>query len=130
MRVRRLALFRFMLTSGRRRRLISICRRRKKETTCGARTHLFNSWIKTSRYCWTFPSDIKRSLWQSVPLTPSPDTQNQYQLGDLVLFQLNPDEPLPTKLTPKFVGPYEVSLRQRTMLDAVTSSWDTSRTST
>lgn len=37
-----------------------------------------------------------------------PDKQNTYQAGDLVLWQLNPDDPLPTKLTPKFVGPFEV----------------------
>ena len=36
------------------------------------------------------------------------DKQNKFQPGDLVLFQLNPDNPLPTKLTPKFQGPYEV----------------------
>jgi hypothetical protein len=38
----------------------------------------------------------------------TPDRQNKFQPGDLVLFQLNPDNPLPTKLTPKFQGPYEV----------------------
>jgi hypothetical protein len=39
--------------------------------------------------------------------TPA-ESQNQYQQGDYVLFQLDPNEPLPTKLTPKFKGPYEV----------------------
>jgi hypothetical protein len=37
-----------------------------------------------------------------------PEEQNMYQEGDLVLWQQNPDEPLPTKLSPKFVGPFEV----------------------
>lgn len=36
------------------------------------------------------------------------EKQNKYQPGDLVLWQRNPDNPLPTKLSPKFVGPYEV----------------------
>jgi hypothetical protein len=38
----------------------------------------------------------------------APEKQNMFQPGDLVLFQLNPDDHLPTKLTPKFRGPYEV----------------------
>lgn len=42
--------------------------------------------------------------------TPA-DKQNKFQPGDLVLFQLNPDKPKPTKLTSPFLGPYEV-LRQ------------------
>jgi hypothetical protein len=37
-----------------------------------------------------------------------PEKQNQYQPGDYVLWQLNPDESLPSKLSPKFLGPYEV----------------------
>jgi hypothetical protein len=37
-----------------------------------------------------------------------PELQNQYQPGDYVLFQMNPDEFLPHKLYPKFRGPYEV----------------------
>ena len=36
------------------------------------------------------------------------DKQNKYQPGDLVLFQLNPDQPKPTKLTSAYSGPYEV----------------------
>jgi hypothetical protein len=39
--------------------------------------------------------------------------QNEYQPGDLVLWQLNPDDPLPTKLTPKFLGPYEVLSQEK-----------------
>jgi hypothetical protein len=37
-----------------------------------------------------------------------PDKQNTYQKGDFVLWQRNPDDPLPTKLTTPFVGPFEV----------------------
>jgi hypothetical protein len=35
-------------------------------------------------------------------------SQNQYQPGDLVLFRLPRDKPLPHKLHPTFLGPYEV----------------------
>lgn len=34
--------------------------------------------------------------------------QNQFQPGDFVLFQQNPDQPLPTKLSSPFLGPFEV----------------------
>lgn len=37
-----------------------------------------------------------------------PEKQNMYQPGDLVLWQCNPDEPLPSKLSPKFIGPFIV----------------------
>ena len=36
------------------------------------------------------------------------ETQNMFQPGDFVLFQRNPDQLLPSKLSPKFSGPYEV----------------------
>jgi hypothetical protein len=36
------------------------------------------------------------------------ETQNKFQPGDLVLFQLDPSKPLPSKLSPKFLGPYVV----------------------
>jgi hypothetical protein len=40
--------------------------------------------------------------------TSSPEYQNIYQPGDFVLWQRDPNSPLPTKLSPKFVGPYLV----------------------
>jgi len=43
--------------------------------------------------------------------TPA-ETQNVFQPGDLVLFRLNPDNPLPTKLSSPFLGPYKV-IQQR-----------------
>ena len=36
------------------------------------------------------------------------ETQNVFQPGDLVFFQLNPDNPLPSKLSSPFLGPYRV----------------------
>lgn len=38
----------------------------------------------------------------------TPATQNVFQLGDFILFQQDPSKPLPSKLSPKFMGPYEV----------------------
>ena len=34
------------------------------------------------------------------------ETHNEFQEGDLVLFRLNPEQPLPTKLSSPFLGPY------------------------
>jgi hypothetical protein len=41
------------------------------------------------------------------------ELQNTYQPGDFVLWQRDPNIPLPTKLSPKFVGPYEVISQSR-----------------
>ncbi len=49
----------------------------------------------------------RRLIEERTSKTPI-ELQNKYQPGDLVLWQRNPDEPLPNKLTPKFTGPYEV----------------------
>lgn len=38
----------------------------------------------------------------------TPSTQNRFQPGDLVLYQRNPDAPLPTKLSMPFLGPFVV----------------------
>jgi hypothetical protein len=48
---------------------------------------------------------------QRLAATPE-DTQNVFQPGDLVLFQLNPDNSLSTKLSSPFLGPYRV-IQQR-----------------
>ncbi len=48
--------------------------------------------------------EIAKERTAKVPL----DKQNLFQQGDLVLWQLNPDQHRPTKLTPRFVGPYIV----------------------
>jgi hypothetical protein len=37
-----------------------------------------------------------------------PLQQNQFQPGDFVLFQHNPNDPLPTKLSPRYLGPFQV----------------------
>jgi len=44
--------------------------------------------------------------------------QNMYQPGDLILFQLNPEQPLPSKLTPKFSGPYKVIQQLKNDIEA------------
>jgi len=43
----------------------------------------------------------------------SPELQNTFQPGDRVLWQRDPNIPLPSKLSPKFVGPYEVISQDR-----------------
>lgn len=37
-----------------------------------------------------------------------PEKQTSYQAGDYVMFQQDTTKPLPSKLSPKFLGPYEV----------------------
>jgi hypothetical protein len=46
-----------------------------------------------------------------------PDKQNQFQPGDLVLFQMNVDNHLPYKLHPRFKGPYEVVSQYKNDVD-------------
>ena len=41
-----------------------------------------------------------------------PSQQNQYQPGDLVLFRVDTDKPLPSKLSPRYLGPYEVIVQR------------------
>jgi hypothetical protein len=57
-------------------------------------------------------SDISKKHQQSIidkrTLGTPHELQNIYQPGDLVLFQRNPSQLLPSKLSPKFIGPYEV----------------------
>ena len=36
------------------------------------------------------------------------ETHNIFQEGDLVLIRLNPDQPLPTKLSSPFLGPHPI----------------------
>ena len=43
---------------------------------------------------------------------PAPEYQNQYQAGDLILYQYPTDRPKPTKLSSAYLGPYEV-IQQR-----------------
>jgi hypothetical protein len=40
--------------------------------------------------------------------TTPPEEQNMFQPGDLVLFQLNPNNKKPSKLSSSFLGPFEV----------------------
>ena len=56
--------------------------------------------------------DISKKHQEQIKLerqtNSSEETQNTYQPGDLVLFQHDPNVPLPSKLSPKYVGPYIV----------------------
>ena len=49
-------------------------------------------------------NEIARERTSKVPL----DQQNKFQPGDYVLWQHNPDQHRETKLSPRFVGPFEV----------------------
>ncbi|KAG9292464.1 hypothetical protein G9A89_000462 [Geosiphon pyriformis] len=78
----------------------------------GDGVHRVNAYIKLLDDNLRLLSDITKKhqaklIAERTAKTP-PEKQNQYQAGDLVLWQLNPDEPLPSKLSPKFLGPYEV----------------------
>jgi hypothetical protein len=51
-----------------------------------------------------FQQELAAERVQETPV----HAQNTYQQGDLVLFHLDTDKPLPSKLSPRYIGPYEV----------------------
>ncbi len=78
----------------------------------GDSVHRVNAYIRLLDDNLRMLSDITKQhqaklIAERTAKTP-PEQQNQYQSGDLVLWQLNPNDHLPSKLTPKFLGPYEV----------------------
>jgi hypothetical protein len=52
--------------------------------------------------------DHQAAIAKERQINSSPEYQNIYQPGDFVLWQRDTNMPLPTKLSPKFIGPYEV----------------------
>lgn len=60
------------------------------------------------RTLWEISKDYQLSLLEKRGATKDPALQNQYQPGDLVLFQRSASVPLPSKLTLRYMGPYEV----------------------
>lgn len=62
----------------------------------------------TLRTLWDTSRSYQQSLIAKRGANTDPALQNQYQPGDLVLFQRSTAAPLPTKLTLRFAGPYEV----------------------
>jgi hypothetical protein len=75
-----------------------------------ALTHEYVKWLDESlKMLFNLSKKFQSNLVdQRVSETPEAD-QNIYQPGDFVLWQLDPTEPLPTKLSPKFLGPYVVT---------------------
>jgi hypothetical protein len=57
---------------------------------------------------WTVSRTHQQSLIQKRGGNTDESLQNQYQPGDLVLFQRSTGAPLPSKLTMRFAGPFEV----------------------
>jgi hypothetical protein len=79
-------------------------------------SEITNAWIRALdvdlRHIRSVSGQFQADLiMQRLSATPE-ETQNVFQPGDLVLFQLNPDNALPTKLSSPFLGPYRV-LQQR-----------------
>jgi len=60
------------------------------------------------RTLWDIAQKHQRTLIAKRGGNEDPAKQNQYQPGDLVLFQRDPSTPLPSKLTLRFTGPFEV----------------------
>lgn len=66
------------------------------------------------RALWTTSRAYQQTLLAKRGANSDPALQNQYQPGDLVLFQRAPDaRPLPSKLTLRFAGPYEVIVQTK-----------------
>jgi hypothetical protein len=66
------------------------------------------------RTLWTASRAHQDSLLIKRGANADPALQNQYQPGDLVLFHRAPDaRPLPSKLTLRFAGPYEVIVQNK-----------------
>jgi hypothetical protein len=56
-----------------------------------------------------FQSDLALKRVSETPV----EKQNKYQPGDFVLFHQSTERPLPNKLTPRFLGPYEVVIQNK-----------------
>lgn len=63
---------------------------------------------ETLRALWETSRQYQQTLLAKRGANADPALQNQYQPGDLVLYQRSPGTPLPSKLTLRFAGPYEV----------------------
>ena len=63
---------------------------------------------ETLRTLWDISRTYQKSLITKRGGNVDPALQNQYQPGDLVLFQRITSAPLPSKLTLRFAGPFEV----------------------
>jgi len=63
---------------------------------------------ETLRSLWDTSRAYQQTLLAKRGANADPALQNQYQPGDLVLFQRAVNAPLPSKLTLRFSGPYEV----------------------
>ena len=79
-------------------------------------SEITNAWVKALdhdlRHIRRISSQFQAELIAARLAATPEETQNVYQEGDLVLFRLNPDNPLPTKLSSPFLGPYKV-IQQR-----------------
>ncbi len=74
-----------------------------------ANAHAFVKLLDESlRTLWDISRTYQKSLIEKRGGNVDPALQNQYQPGDLVLFQRSTGAPLPSKLMMRFAGPYEV----------------------
>ena len=60
------------------------------------------------RLIWKISKDYQDKLVKKREGKQSAETQNQYQPGDLILLRRSSSKPLPTKLSLRYLGPYEV----------------------